>query len=143
MPPVVPAPGPAHQHFRPSLLAPQVPSPFKPTIRSIDSVENFDAIWTGLPPTVGRRAAGWRQCVACGDAPPLPLPARCLPGLHPPIPSRFLNPLHLLQDSPCASPREASLQDHHFEGFTYCSESFLAVAAKQDSDLPHMDKISE
>lgn len=26
-----------------------VPSPFKPTIRSIDSVENFDKIWTDLP----------------------------------------------------------------------------------------------
>lgn len=31
---------------------PQVPSPFKPTIKSIDSVENFDTQWTDLPPQV-------------------------------------------------------------------------------------------
>ena len=42
-----------------------------------------------------------------------------------------------LQDSPCATPREASLQDHMFEGFTYCSESFLAAAAAAgDAQLP-------
>ena len=29
------------------------------------------------------------------------------------------------------TPREASLQDHMFEGFTYCSESFLAAAAAE------------
>ncbi|KAL4424405.1 hypothetical protein ABPG77_005648 [Micractinium sp. CCAP 211/92] len=69
------------------LEARQVPSPFKPTIKSIESVENFDSMWTDLPP----------------------------------------------QDSPCATPRQASLSDHMFEGFTYCSESFLAAAAKADA----------
>ncbi|KAL4447725.1 hypothetical protein ABPG75_004944 [Micractinium tetrahymenae] len=69
------------------LEARQVPSPFKPTIKSIESVENFDAMYTDLPP----------------------------------------------QDSPCATPRQASLSDHMFEGFTYCSESFLAAAARTDA----------
>jgi len=31
-----------------------VASPFKPTITSHDSVENFDKIWTDLPPTVSK-----------------------------------------------------------------------------------------
>lgn len=51
------------------------------------------------------------------------------------------------QDSPCATPREASLQDHMFEGFTYCAESFLAAAAKSEEGggggLPHMKAIAE
>ncbi|KAI3425001.1 hypothetical protein D9Q98_008382 [Chlorella vulgaris] len=69
----------------------QVPCPFKPTIKSNESIENFDKIWTDLPPT----------------------------------------------DSPCVTPREASLQDHMFEGFTYCSESFLAAAAAEgEAQLP-------
>eukprot|EP00887_Chlorella_sp_A99_P003629 scaffold7.g3629.t1 len=42
-----------HPFFRPvdwkMLEARQVLSPFKPTIKSIESVENFDAIWTDLP----------------------------------------------------------------------------------------------
>ncbi|PSC73894.1 Serine threonine-kinase 2 19 [Micractinium conductrix] len=69
----------------------QIPSPFRPTVKSAESIENFDKIWTDLPPT----------------------------------------------DSPCVTPREASLQDHMFEGFTYCSESFLAAAAAAgDTRLP-------
>lgn len=35
------------------LEARQIPSPFKPTIRSHDSIENFDKIWTDLPVQVG------------------------------------------------------------------------------------------
>lgn len=49
-----------------------------------------------------------------------------------------------MQDSPCATPREASLQDHMFEGFTYCAESFLAAAAaSEEGHLPHMKAIAE
>lgn len=77
----------------------QIPSPFRPTIKSIDSLENFDRCWLDLP----------------------------------------------VQDSPCVTPREASLQDHMFEGFTYCSESFLAAAVAEGAAQlqPHMKSISE
>jgi p70 ribosomal S6 kinase len=51
------------------LEARQIISPFRPNVRSIESIDNFDKIWTDLPPT----------------------------------------------DSPCATPRESSLQDHMFE----------------------------
>ena len=30
----------------------QIPSPFRPTVKSAESIENFDKIWTDLPPTV-------------------------------------------------------------------------------------------
>ncbi len=43
-----------HPFFSPinwaRLEARQVPSPFKPTIQHSESVENFDKIWTDLPP---------------------------------------------------------------------------------------------
>ncbi|PRW45661.1 serine threonine- kinase 2 19-like isoform A [Chlorella sorokiniana] len=68
------------------LEARQIISPFRPNVRSIESIDNFDKIWTDLPPT----------------------------------------------DSPCATPRESSLQDHMFENFTYCAESFLAVAVRSE-----------
>jgi hypothetical protein len=44
------------------------------------------------------------------------------------------------------TPREASLQEHMFEGFTYCSESFLAAAAAAGSaqlPTPAMSSIRE
>ena len=34
----------------------EIASPFKPTIKSIDSVENFDKIWTDLPVQVRKKA---------------------------------------------------------------------------------------
>lgn len=47
--------------FSPWPLCSQVPSPFRPNVRSIESIENFDKIWTDLPPTVsvGRHGAAW------------------------------------------------------------------------------------
>lgn len=30
----------------------QILSPFRPEVRSIESIDNFDKIWTDLPPTV-------------------------------------------------------------------------------------------
>lgn len=59
------------------------------------------------------------------STPPHPCP-------HPPPPHPPPQPISV-QDSPCATPRQASLSDHMFEGFTYCSESFLAAAAKADA----------
>lgn len=41
----------------------QVASPFKPTIRSIDSVENFDKIWTDLPVQVRKKERNAIGCV--------------------------------------------------------------------------------
>lgn len=44
-----------------------VPSPFKPKITSRDSVENFDKIWTDLPPQVSHEALTklciWLICI--------------------------------------------------------------------------------
>jgi hypothetical protein len=34
----------------------QVPSPFKPSVKSIESIENFDACWVNLPVQVGSGA---------------------------------------------------------------------------------------
>lgn len=50
----------------------QVPCPFKPTIKSNESIENFDKIWTDLPPTVGWAGeccaglAGWPTRLCAG-----------------------------------------------------------------------------
>ena len=154
-------------------LPPQVPSPFRPTIKSIESCENFDKMYTDLAPTVSGTVLLCPACVGWvagwlgvgytrnTDLAPTLLAACCLLPARLPrarllfrvgLPLMVLwtgrqvtpNSMALvqsfmccLQDSPCATPREASLQDHMFEGFTYCSESFLAAAAAAgDAQLP-------
>lgn len=129
-----------------ALLPPQVASPFKPTIKSIESVENFDSMWTDLPPQVrpGLLAGALLFVkVLVANSPPLDHERAGVPVLSAPgwqhsrcrrrAPPSTCHSSVCAQDSPCATPRQASLSDHMFEGFTYCSESFLAAAAKADA----------
>lgn len=54
----------------------QIPSPFRPTIKSIESVENFDRMYTELPPQV-RSAASTQPAPRAWVLPPGR--PRCLP----------------------------------------------------------------